>query len=138
MYCVKSIKYAEGLHSDFNLIAGDVRRGMAVSADAPLMTFAHELGHAFGLRDLYDYDGGDGLVSEGKVRPLNWSGGEGTGYYSPTLAYRDLAYRCIMEKTRPSATRGDIPLDSLTGMSGSIRIPVSVGLEQMTTRQPEH
>jgi hypothetical protein len=111
---------------------------MAVRGDAPLTTFAHELGHAFGLRDLYDYDGGDGPVSEEKVGSLNWSGGSGTGYHSPSLAYRDLAYRCIMERVRPSASRADIPLDCLTGMFGGVRIPVSVGLEQMTTRQPEH
>jgi len=50
------------------------------------------------------------------VTPLNWSGGEGTGYYSPTLSYRDLTYRCLMDAARPSVTRGDIPLDDIKMM----------------------
>ena len=64
-----------------NLIAGDARRGIAVRADAPLRTFAHESGRTCGLPDLYSYGVVAGLVSEDKAKPLNWSGGVGTGYY---------------------------------------------------------
>lgn len=69
------------------------------------------------------------------MRALNWSGGAGTGYYSPTLTYRDLTYRCIMEVVHPSVTRGDIPLDGLTIMIGTNHTPIRVGLNQMT-REP--
>ena len=81
---------------------------------------------------------GGGLVSEDKTLPLNWSGGEGTGHHSPTLAYSALTYRAIMNAPRSSFQRADIPLDSLAGLSGTTRIPVGVGLNQMGTREPRH
>ena len=138
LYCVDYINGAHGKHSDLRLAYGDLRRGMAVKAGAPLTTLAHELGHACGLVDLYDYDPGDGLVSENRVSSANWSGGDGTGYHNPTLAYRDLTYRCIMDKSRLFYESADIPLDYLTVMSGTNFIPVSVGLDQMATREPLH
>ncbi len=138
LYCVNSINNANGQHSDMRLPFGDSRRGMAVSADASLQTLAHEIGHACGLSDMYLYDAGDGLLSEEKTYTLNWSGGNGTGYYSPTLAYRDLTYRVIMNSARPSFSRADIPLYYLSGISESIRVPISVGLPTMGTREPSH
>jgi len=114
---------------------------MAVKSGAPLATLAHEIGHACGLNDLYiEYYPCDGLVSEDKVTPLNWSGGEGTGYYSPTLSYRDLTYRCLMDAARPSVTRGDIPLDDIKMMlkGGGGPFPISVGLGSMGERKPKH
>jgi hypothetical protein len=107
---------------------------MAVRADASLRTFAHEVGHACGLPDLYSYGVVAGLVSEDKVRPLNWSGGEGTGYYPPGLLYRDVMFRTLMHNHDGT----DIPLDYLSGMDGAFQIPVSVGLNQMSTREPQH
>ena len=115
--------------------------GMAVRANAKLNTLAHEIGHACGLEDLYiAYYPCGGLVSEDKVTPLNWSGGEGTGYYSPTRSYCDLTYRCLMDAARPATTRADIPLDGIMMMqkSGGGPFPISVGLCQMGNRQPEH
>ena len=140
LYCVDSIDngFANGKHSDMRLLANDPRRGMAVSASAPPTTFAHELGHACGLGDLYDFSPGDGLVSEDKVQPLNWSGGEGTGYYAPALTYSDLTYRAIMNAPYATIPRADLPLDRLTWRIGSYRIAISVGLSQMTTRDPRH
>ena len=138
LYCVNSIDGASGFHLGGTLPYGDARRGMAVSSGAPLTTLAHEIGHACGLADLYKYAPGSGLVSEDKTLPLNWSGGEGTGHHSPALAYSALTYRAIMNAPRSSFQRADIPLDSLTGMSGTTRIPVGVGLNQMGTREPLH
>lgn len=133
LYCVGSM-YVPGLHSDMRLPFGDSRRGMAVSADASLQTLSHEIGHACGLSDMYKYDAGDGLVSEEKAYPLNWSGGNGTGYYSPTLSYRDLTHRVIMH----NHDQTDIPLYYLSGMCESIRVQINVGLPTMGTREPAH
>jgi len=73
-------------------------------------------------------------VSEDKVKPLNWSGGEGTGYYSAGLLYRDVMYRSLMHNHDGT----DIPLDLLTGIDGGIAVSVSAGLNQMSTREPQH
>jgi hypothetical protein len=133
LYCVGSM-YVPGLHSAMTISLGDSRRGMAVEAGASLQTLVHEIGHAFGLSDMYKYDAGDGLVSLEKTYPLNWSGGNGTGYYSPTLTYRDLTYRVIMHNHNQT----DIPLYYLSGMCESIRVQISVGLPTMATREPLH
>ena len=134
LYCVGIITWANGIHSDRRLAYGDPRRGMAVKAEATLETLAHEIGHATGLSDMYKYDPGDGLVSEDKTRMLNWSGGTGTGHHAPNLMYRDLSYRVLMDRYRNT----DIPLDGLTGVVGTNRLMISVGLNQMVTREPVH
>jgi len=141
LYCVTFIEdvRTNGRHSSPSV--GVDARGMAVKSGAPLATLAHEIGHACGLNDLYiEYYPCDGLVSEDKVTPLNWSGGEGTGYYSPTLSYRDLTHRCLMDAARPSVTRGDIPLDDIKMMlkGGGGPFPISVGLGSMGERKPKH
>lgn len=82
----------------------------AAEAGASLQTLTHAIGHASGQSNMYESDAGNGFVSEDKTYPLNWSVGEGTGYYSSTLASRDLTYRVIMNAPRPSVTRADIPL----------------------------
>jgi hypothetical protein len=43
-----------------------------------------------------------------------------------------------MEKARSSAVSADIPLDALTGMTEGIRVPVSVGLNQMNLQGIHH
>jgi len=136
LYCVNFIirDSINGSHSDRQIPYGNASRGMAVKADAPLRTLAHELGHACGLPDLYTYGAVAGLVSEDKVSPLNWSGGEGTGYYQPGLLYRDVMYRSLMHNHDGT----DIPLDYLTGMDRGNPVTVSAGLNQMSTREPRH
>ncbi len=110
---------------------------MAVRAHAKLNVLAHEIGHACGLRDIIASPAGL-AVSEALSGSLNWSVGGGTGYYSPTLAYRDLTYRCIMNSDNPPAVRADIPMGALTVMIHTNRETVSVGLYQMSTRAPRH
>jgi len=133
LYCVGGM-YVPGLHSDMRLAYGDAMRGMAVRADADLPVLSHEIGHACGLSNMYEYDAGEGLVSEEKTYPLNWSGGEKTGYYAQTLAYRELTYRVIMHNHNQT----DIPLYYLSGMYESLRVPISVGLQSNMNRQPAH
>jgi hypothetical protein len=137
LYCVGNM-YANGLHSGLNLAYGDPRRGLAVKADATLQTLAHEIGHSTGLFDMYEYDPGDGLVSEDKTNPQNWSGGTNTGYHTPSLIYRDLTYRVLMSAPQETTARGDIPLYYLTGLLNTNRIQVSVGLNQMYLNELQH
>ncbi|MDD2600990.1 MAG: hypothetical protein PHO37_17495, partial [Kiritimatiellae bacterium] len=131
LYCVGStwtaFRHASSLRRFAARYGGECRR-------IPADTLAHEIGHACGLSDMYLYDAGDGLLSEEKTYPLNWSGGNGTGYYSPTLSYRDLTHRIIMH----NHDQTDIPLYYLSGMCASIRVQISVGLPTMGTREPAH
>jgi hypothetical protein len=138
LYCVSDITGANGMHSDLRLSYGDSRRGLAVKAEATPQTLAHEIGHTCGLFDMYDYDPGDGLVSEDKTYPQNWSGGTDTGYHPPSLVYRDLTYRVLMSAPQETTTRGDIPLYYLTGLLNTNRIPASVGLNQMYLNELKH
>ncbi len=138
LYCVSDIIGANGMHSDLRQAYGDSRRGLAVKSDATLQTLSHEIGHATGLFDMYDYDAGDGLVSEDKTYPQNWSGGTETGYHSPSLLYRDLTYRVLMSSPQEATARGDIPFYYLTGLLNTNRIPVSVGLNQMQLDELRH
>lgn len=132
LYCVGGMP-DPGWHSSMQLVAGDARRGMAVQQGASGQVLAHEIGHACGLSDMYKYDAGIGLVSEDKTYTLNWSGGVGTGYFTPTLTYRDLTCRIVMHNHHQT----DIPLYYLSAIHVSIRVPISVGLNSMN-RDPRH
>ena len=84
--------------------------GMAVRGDANLNTLAHEIGHACGLGDIVDSPAGT-AVSEALSGALNWSGGEGAGYYDPTLMHDALVRRLLMFYTaipqKPATSRAD-------------------------------
>ncbi len=66
---------------------------------------------------------------------LNWCGGVEPGMLAliddPQRFLALVNYFC-------QDLRADIPLDYLTVMSGTNRIPISVGLNQMSTRAPTH
>ena len=125
---------------------------------APLSprVLGHEIGHAFGLSDIYDKDERTPLIVEGLVSanrlPLDWSGSNtGTEYYPAGLKQAELIQRLLMF----GITRGpktddcvDIPMGSIYGLwskkvddsrvwclGENQRAPV--GLENMN-RQPNH
>lgn len=138
LYCVNWIinNNTYGMHSSANVTLGDARRGMAVRTGVQGYVLAHELGHACGLRDLYGHGAISGLVTEEKVGTRNWSGGEGTGYYFPVL-YSEVMSRALMH----NQGNPTIPLDLLRAIikySGGMQGGVSVGLNQMSTRDPRH
>ena len=140
VYCVSSFWDNKdiGLHSPKNL--GGPPRGLAVRANAPLSTLAHEIGHACNLEDIYLQDW-DYLVSEGRADARNWSGGDGTGYYPPALMHSDLIQRLLMYGiNNPGAI--DIPLADLASpvvWDSTIQEyrPIRTGLPQMN-RNPRH
>jgi len=135
LYCVKSINGLLG-KSTTPATSGETE-GLMVSSEAFLNTLAHEIGHSCGLMHVDTTGYGDGLVAEDLVESPNWSGGSGTGYYEPTLKYRDLTPRIIMS-TSGGESRAEIPLYGVQGMYQGALYLMSVGLEQMTTREPEH
>jgi hypothetical protein len=132
---------AAGMHSDQSFALGDSRRGLAVTADAPLMTLGHEIGHACGLDDIKKQRLGNILVSENLVGPDNWSGSTGTGYYSSGLQHTNLITRLLMHGS-VTETQCDIPLghvwaypDDPNVSNPTIR---AVGVNSMRTRTPLH
>ena len=105
--------------------------------NAPAAVLAHEIGHACGLKDLYKQGEIEGYVSELKIGTRNWSGGEGTGFYPPTLLYSQVMYKAVMHNHFNCV----IPLGFLRAIikdSGGMQGAVSVGLDQMSTREPMH
>ncbi len=112
--------------------------GMAVRANAKLYVLAHEIGHACGLRDIIDSPVGI-AVSEALSGASNWSGGEGTGYHDPALKHDALVRRLLMHHVA-GLQKVDIPRAGVTGRTHGLTIDsfISVGLANMSTREPRH
>ncbi len=139
LYCVNKIfnDNIKGLHSDRRLSSGDARRGLAITASARNEAFSHEAGHTCGLADLYAHDVIAGTVSVEMVGVRNWSGGEGVGYYPAGRLYSQVMYSVLMHNHFNCV----IPLGFLKATikdSGGMQGEVSVGLDQMSTREPIH
>jgi hypothetical protein len=136
LYCVGHMPDT-GRHSGRNV--GEIQRGMAVRADANLNTLAHEIGHACNLNDIVDLPAGT-AVSETLSGALNWSGGEGTGYYDPVLLHDALVRRLLMFYTA-NPQKADIPRADVRGKATDPYVPegylISVGLSGMN-RNPHH
>ena len=72
--------------------------GIVMSASAPATTFAHEVGHALGLPDIFPEISSrrvSGYVSE-EWAPMDWSGSDPAGFYPMGLRQSDLIRRHIM------------------------------------------
>ena len=96
-----------------------------IGQNAVLSTLAHEIGHSFGMMDIYDYHGKkngtsvvrlvvDGIVDADMFSPCDWNGGTGSCYYEfdrkPWVIQTFLMYGYRNE------TRMDIPLESVLGL----------------------
>ena len=78
-----------------------------------------------------------GTVSVEMVGVRNWSGGEGVGYYPAGRLYSQVMYSVLMHNHFNCV----IPLGFLKATikdSGGMQGEVSVGLDQMSTREPIH
>lgn len=102
-------------------------------------TLAHEIGHTFGLDDVFYfkrvangqyYKLPGELVPETMLEKHDRSGATGIRYYSPNALWASVAARCIMCSGAPDTTRLDIPMGSVRGFVSvdRIRQEVAVGV----------
>jgi hypothetical protein len=137
LYCVDGLHHI-AVASPPSVSGGG--RGIAVRKDAPLMAFAHEVGHACSLFDIPIENLEEFSTSQEKAGSLNWSGGDGTGYYYPSLSHRNFVRRLLMYGKDFDASI-DIPLGyviSKTTEEPYLETPFSVGLRETMNRNPEH
>ena len=109
-------------------LAANCSSGLVVTAQADYLDLAHEIGHAFGMADIYDSrepSGGGDLVSLTPAdmisctnAPADWSGGSvgkgngGTRYYANGTTMSEVLSRMLMKGIRDSA---DTPRDITSG-----------------------
>jgi len=101
-----------------NLVVNGVTFGskILISANAGTKTLAHELGHSFGLQDVYSAYPGVPQSACGPVRmdmtPDDWNGGTGQRYYAPGTGIESLIPRLLMYggggEARADITIGDV------------------------------
>lgn len=102
-------------------LAANSSRGAIITRAADYMDLAHEIGHAFGMRDVYVKN--DDTVSSVVELPLNvsvkysysyadWNGGTGMRYYLYGTKQRDLISRLLMNGVR---SQSSVPLDISAG-----------------------
>ena len=102
-------------------LAANSSRGAIITRAADYMDLAHEIGHAFGMRDVYVKN--DDTASSVVELPLNvsvkysysyadWNGGTGMRYYLYGTKQRDLISRLLMNGVR---SQSSVPLDISAG-----------------------
>lgn len=89
------------------------RGGIVIGHRANVRTVAHEIGHACGLKDIYDRASGaefavDGLPSRDRM-PLDW------GWYPPDTTHADVLKRLLMYGYTSEA-KADISLGDVYGL----------------------
>ena len=118
---------------------------MLITKNASGATFAHEVCHVGGLRDIYPQRDGISITDAGVVKeeyfPQDWSG----GYYPSGLLHTNLITRLLMYGYVGPSTI-DIPLGRVHGVyrpmvNGQVQPPtkgmVPVGVQDLN-RQPQH
>lgn len=141
IYCVNSLpSFSVGRSSPSSV--GGAPRGIAVSAQASQpVVLAHEIGHACWLYDIFfEYD--ERPVSQTSVGDLNWSGGNGTGYYRQNMTHASIVKRLLMYG-RISDVMWDIPVYGIEVGTAEFNSAIidsrPVGLSNMIPeRKPQH
>ena len=110
MYFTDTIDYANGLTT---------RSGVLIANSANANTFAHELGHAQGLPDIYQsgiagVNNVTGRVTRARM-PGDWGSPVEEGYYDSGLMQADLIQRHLMYGRGPSLKR-DLSLGDIHGI----------------------
>lgn len=109
-YFVRSIEGAAGWNST---------RGLVLGSDANSRTWAHELGHAFNFRDIYDRFDGISLNVTGDVArarmPDDWGSPTEESFYPRGFQQSDLVKRLLMYGYT-SSDKSDIPYGDVEGV----------------------
>lgn len=117
------IRHLEGIPTAFSR-----RDGIVIGHRANVRTVAHEIGHACGLKDIYDRASGaeaavDGAPSRDRM-PLDW------GWYPPDTTHADVLKRLLMYGYASEA-KADISLGDVYGLYyTSAWNPVSQGYDR--------
>ena len=120
------IYYVDELDAD-NAVAFSRRGGnkIVIGPDALLSTLSHEIGHSFGMMDIYDRRGKrrgatvvrlsvDGIANAGMFSPDDWNGGTGSCYYESDP--KSLIIQAFLMYGYSGEARRDIPLESVLGL----------------------
>jgi len=109
---------------------------IGLTANATGVVFAHEVGHAGKLNDIYPYRNGvtvSGFVASNRMHLKDW----GAGYYSNDLTQSNLIQRLLM-CGYATPTMGHIPHGSVQGLdTNSVLKMINVGLDSLVN-QPTH
>ena len=115
--------------------------GLIIKTSANAKTFAHEIGHACGWRDIY-FKSGNTIITDlyGCVRlslmPCDWNNGTGCRFYDSLLTQYQIIQRLLMLGTG-SSSKCDIPAGSVYGRSADGGMGnISVGRSTMMTTSP--
>jgi len=140
VYCIQSFEPSDALGATLNLLPFDEANGIILASNAKPVTLFHEILHACNLEDLYLTLIGNVPVSKEILGPLNWSGGDGTGYYPSDLTHRALIRRLMMYGHQ-NDNEADVPLEDLNEprvmVSGKLEA-IRVSRKSMETRTPRH
>ena len=137
LFFVKEIVHVNGVDH-----AAGLRRpnAIAISPRANHITLAHEVGHACGLSDIYDYRkvGNNlmllpGPVASDRMNPLDWAG----GFYADGLQQAELVQRLLMYGYT-NDRKQCIPHGNVFGLNAqNTHAMIKVGFDGMN-RQPQH
>ncbi len=102
-------------------LAANSSKGMIITREADYMDFAHEIGHAFGMRDIYVKSDNTAssavelsqkVLVKGSYSYSDWNGGTGMRYYPYGTKQRDLISRLLMNGVR---SQSSVPRDISAG-----------------------
>ena len=133
--------------------AGNDDCGMLLTKQADAISWAHEIGHACGLEDIYDENNGQAIpineTFEHRHAPDDWNGGsdgtqtKGSRYYRKSLTRCELVKSLLMYGYG-SRTKADISAGSVDGVVNLNLYTSCFGFAETGifdnggTRSPEH